>query len=670
MKIGRLVTMLGLLLFSFQTYAQDLIQKVPKDAQLVATFNNKAFFDNLNVDTLNATLTRINFFKNLFNDKDNQAAYKLQDLGFDLNSKAYLFIKGTDSIQYIGGLIPLSNRKQFESLLKDKGTIQTVNNMSTLYSADKTFRMSWDDHTIYCLGGISEGYFFKNSAIMERYGFLENYDVAASAVEETYVEDDFDDYVYEDSVIDTALSWDEDELEYIAEEGEAADSVLSWEEFNEDDEYAIVDSILGQDDYSDDYYAEYARIHNHNDSIKNTLISTWLEIEFDSFINGKNGSYNAKNIKPLSKNTIFSLHVEKLKDLYGSLLGPDYNILGSLGMPRYVWNKWDNVEGTNQDYYGIDTYTGQVEIDGNKLKINGEVSLNKDIAKQYKEIYKRGINPKFYTYLDKDILGFMSLNINTEAYLKNIPSLIEKFYTPFLPSQQDYIKLGATMFDVFVDDKAIGKVLKGDNLFILNGVTKAEVTYKDYEYDDDYNYSEVEKTKMETIPQFLWMFSSDDTRIFNQLLKIGLKENKIVDHNGVFEVIEKNNRSGIKIFIQIKDGIVFIGNDYDKMKAIRTNTVSSKGYAPYVNIAKKNSMAFLFHTKRIPVLIEELDIPIQGSSKKMVEELNTYGDFVMLSPGVEGTKFKVESSLDFPKTKPNSLLFLLGTFERLITGSK
>src|SRR5690606_27181134 len=120
-------------------------------------------------------------------------------------------------------------------------------------------------------------------------------------------------------------------------------------------------------------------------------------------------------------------------------------------------------------------------------------------------------------------LGFFSFNLSTEAYIKNLPKIMERYYGSFMPRYSNAISLAATLFDVVLDEKAIGKVFKGDNLFVLNGVTKVDVTYTDYEYDDDYNYTEVEKTKTETIPQFLWMFSSDDTRIFDKLIQIGLQ---------------------------------------------------------------------------------------------------------------------------------------------------
>src|SRR3546814_11926467 len=76
------------------------------------------------------------------------------------------------------------------------------------------------------------------------------------------------------------------------------------------------------------------------------------------------------------------------------------------------------------------------------------------------------------------------------------------------------IALGADLVSLLLDEAAIANVAKGDALFVLNGIAEREVPYISYEYDDDYNYMEVEKIKMETIPDFLLMFSSDDVQIY------------------------------------------------------------------------------------------------------------------------------------------------------------
>lgn len=73
------------------------------------------------------------------------------------------------------------------------------------------------------------------------------------------------------------------------------------------------------------------------------------------------------------------------------------------------------------------------------------------MASYYKEIYNKKLNPKFYPFLDKDVLGFFSFNVNTEAYLKNLPKIMESYYGSFMPRYSNMISLGAMLFDIALD---------------------------------------------------------------------------------------------------------------------------------------------------------------------------------------------------------------------------
>lgn len=653
MYIPKFAFLLFALFVTTKLTAQDLIRKVPHDATIVVTMNTKAVFDKLNTADLNTTLTRLGLFDKI-NDGNSELTSKIEDLGIDMTSKAYAYMRGTDSIQYMGALVPLANKSQFEAIIPKHKKIEMVNSLPTIYSTDRTLRMSWDQNTLYILAASAMDYYFTKDEVMQRYGLLatyEAYDEAAMVDSTATVWEAYDfDSVAVDSIVDAVAV----ELEEEAEEWPQPPVVAGIDTEEEDldtlyDEYDIVDSILEQDEYADDYYSRYDSIRNHNDSIKTDLVKQWLNTEMQSVLAGDYKSFDAKRIPKLEANTIAHIHAKDVFSYYRYLYAEEVmtDLFG-------IKPKFD---------YGIEGVDASVVVEGNKLKLVGSATLDKEMTSYYKAIYNKKLNPKFYSFLDKDALGFFSFNMNTEAYLKNLPKIIEKYYESFMPRYSNFLNLGATFFDVLLDEKAVGKVFKGDNLFVLNGVTKVDVTYTDYEYDEDYNYTEIEKTKTETIPQFLWMFSSDDTRLFEKLLQIGEQEEELINHDGVYEVKEKSN-SGINLYFLIKQGAVFIGNDRTKMESINVNGIVGKGHAPYVAMAKKNNFSLLFNTKRIPVLLNDLDIPVERSITDLVNDLEKYGDFYMTSSGVKGNKIVGEMAVDFPKEKGNALAFLFDVLDR------
>jgi len=101
------------------------------------------------------------------------------------------------------------------------------------------------------------------------------------------------------------------------------------------------------------------------------------------------------------------------------------------------------------------------------------------------------------------------------------------------------------------------------------------------------------------------------------------------------------------------------------MTAIQENTMRQKGHPAYIALAKKNAVALLFNPRRVPVLLEELEVPIKSAMLPIMNDLKQYGDVYFATPGMVGNTFKTESVVEFPKTKPNALLFLLDVIERL-----
>jgi len=635
---------------TFSSYAQDLIRKVPADANMVVTFDNKRFFNLVEAKEFNETLHKLGFFDKL-NKKELNSIEKIEDIGLDLNAKGYLFNRKTDSINYIGALIPLIDQQRFQSLIPTNKKIYKVDGLQTIYSSDCSTRMSWDQHAVYIMTGLITDSFFEVDSVAAHYGIQSRglsgmySDTAATEVvlDSVYEDDILVDTVeaieiLEPPIIDTIAAVAIEEPLEVAIDSAAYPSIMIDGNDLEDVEA----------DTADDHY--YQMIV-HDDSIKNALVGQWVDQELKMLITTSPGkAFSAKgfagNLKP---NAIANLWVRSLEGLYNDYF-PTYLVRMATGYdPKFR--------------FGFGEISMDLIVDKNKLKVVGDMDIDKEIIADYNEIYKRKINPKFLKYIDKDVVGFFSFNVNTEGYLKFMPKFTERYYGSLFPKYSDAISLGTLLFDIALDEKAIAKVFSGDNLFLVNGISKQTVKYKDYEYDDDYNMTEVEKTKTETLPQFLWMFSSQDTRIFERLISVGIKENVVIDHNGVYEMQEKGSND-IKVYFLINDGIVFIGNDLVELQDIKANRIHRKPNPAHSKMLKQNNMTIVFNASTVPGLMKDLDVPIIPSMKTTVDELGQYGDFSIISKGIKGNKVSAEVSIEFPNTGRNAIGFLLDLINR------
>ncbi|MGY0035937.1 hypothetical protein [Pedobacter sp. NJ-S-72] len=105
------------------------------------------------------------------------------------------------------------------------------------------------------------------------------------------------------------------------------------------------------------------------------------------------------------------------------------------------------------------------------------------MASAFTKINKRKVNRKFLDYVNEDkLIGYMAYAMDSKAYLEQYPKLMNKMYGSVY---KDELNMATDLFSLILDEEAISKVIKGDGLFIFNGLTQKEVTYKTYKYNED-----------------------------------------------------------------------------------------------------------------------------------------------------------------------------------------
>jgi len=219
-------------------------------------------------------------------------------------------------------------------------------------------------------------------------------------------------------------------------------------------------------------------------------------------------------------------------------------------------------------YKGV-SVAAKLDFDKDQAVLKTEYTMSDEIADLYRPMYNGKINKNFTKYVNEDnLLGYMSLNLSTEGVLKAYPKLATSLFdTNSGETLNESVALGAKIFSMLIDEEEAAKIIRGDMFLALTNLSEKEVTYTDYEYDADFNYKEVEKTKTETIPDFMYMFTSEEQEIFNRLVRIGLKENKLEAMNGVYRLTDLPNSTPFNMYITQKDNTVFFGSSLKDMTA-------------------------------------------------------------------------------------------------------
>lgn len=642
--------LLGLACLSFGTTvkAQDLIKQIPEDAEMIAAFHMKDIVQKANANKLNELLQKAGFFEK----SGISASNDIKNLGVDLSQTAYFYTRKTDSISFTEFIFSLNNRGQFEKLLHEAGEPKAFANGYTSIGLKAGSMLVYNDRVARFISATTNTTFLDNDSIASHYG-IKKVD---------YVPRPSDDYdAWADTTVaavdSVAEARDEDEKPLavpvsppvaIAVEPDtiaaAATEVLP----------PVVDIAAGDPvemhdpSYYDSLYTAYEDQNRKNDSIRTGLRDKWLLNEASRLLSGNYKSLSISDQEKVLKNLgLIRLYVPRVEDLYRGLM--PY----TTSLPYYYM-------GIKLDKFKTGYQDGLLDLvqEGNVLKLKGSVGLDKALAEMTKRMYARKPNSKFSKYLTDKTLGFFNVNINSEAYLREMPAYMAKYYSGLLGPQQDVVEWGLMALEIALDEKAVAQVMPGDHLVVVNGLRKFKKDYIDYTYDDDYNATEVKKTKEETLPVFIWMFTSKDQRLIKKGLDMAVSKQVGQVHDGIYS-FSKQKAKDFPMYVLLKEDLVMVSNDSLSLNDIRQNKMNAPGNKDFVKLMKQNKMSAAIDLQKLPTMLKEMGVAPDKQWETTLAQLNQYGSTAITSKGVVGNRAEVEMSTRLPQTSDGAISYLL-----------
>lgn len=600
-----IATLLGLGITAASYAQKDLIHQVPENASFVFVINNEAIVKHGSVEKINEVLNQLGVFDNIENPAVQIQSAQDLDIAYDRN--AYIYKTDTDSSYYTGILLPLKTGHQIGThLFSELSALSIAQGYERRISTDGKTQVAWDEHSVFILTGDARPYYFDSDSVAQRYDMeLPDYSYDIPPAYEYNYDDDYDyDYTYPDSI------------------------------YNPDSSYQ----------------KEMAR-QAKNDSLRNAAFASWLARDFDDYLRPAQRAASYKQLYKFDKkNTLVHFWARDLMSIYRQTL--PYSVM-NMTMPLAYGYNMENI------IYAYQDIVFDLVQDKHTLKLKGSIGLQENMARMISPIYKNKMNRKFKRFIPEDHMGYLSLNISTETYLKNFPQLLGQVYGGSM-----YFAFGevadiiSTALQIALDEKAIANVIGGDHVLFINEMKKVQKEYIDYEYDvDNFDYKEIKKTKDDYIPTFLWMFTSKDQRIYQKILGLGEYKGRVTQTDGIYKITD--NPSKEIIYALFKDDIVFVSNDEDQLSAIRTNQFRASKDKQIRKQIYANSMTAVTHLSEIPETINRLGIPIITTWDRVMNNLSAYGDATITAKGTKKGKITGEIAVDFPEQGDNALQYLL-----------
>ena len=518
MKLSIIITTL---FFSIQVVGQSSEDFIPRDAVTVFSINNISLLQKISMDDL----VQYEFMEEVQTELfDGSTSGKtLKDSGIDFEQKLNVFYgKGTDH-EVSGFTFGIKNKTQLFTVFDDFDKIESNIPGVEYYS-------SLSNHLI----------------IKSNVGVL----IRVEPLEEKITK-------YTDSLWysrGNASPWDEniDDSEQVDDEN----NILEEEEFDSE----IMDSTgaVGVEETEHNFpdASENPNEKNYNelkDSVLTIFQRQYLdEICEDLFSKGN----NLKKSDALFANQL----THKTEGIFYMDNSRNFKKAQSFWYMQSVFPSL--FEEVNELYTG-NVMLGDFILSANSIELKLESNYSQELGSIYQELNDSKFDKSILKYIHQSSPAHFSYNVNLrEAYEQSY-----KVIVPILEKQKD-ARLSNTLLTIkllneFINKDALFDTYKGSMFGTFNGIKKVKTKKIEFQYDEDYNYTEKVVEGEEDMPLFVFGLSTDRPDIPNLILEHISHLTSQCKNYGNYWKFQDVILESVPLFIINKNGLLLFTNDED-----------------------------------------------------------------------------------------------------------
>lgn len=646
-----------LFLLANPVWGQDLSNRIPTEAVGVVKINTPRFFELVEANDFNQSLLGEAFVRLLHDEGVGQTS--LAECGIALDRAAYMYALHTDSVRFTVFLWPLSNPEKLAAALfygkeiasLGEGRLQAVDIPD--YAYGKTTVYTWDESVLTVISPEQTPGYFDDPEVASRYGIANRsyYDFYNDHNDSEYSgQNPYGDYDY----------WDEayvDTIEVLPDSGmrrsDADISDWSWNadtadwslETDTSDWNWSEDSEMGVVVEEEEWYNVYEDLSQEDQRIKDSVLVVWTTgYSHQLLADGLPRSTPTKTpyAQALDSDAIISVWVPDVNAVYG-----------------FVWP-----EIFSRMSRGGFMYTGAMQLNAyaeKDLRITATMDIADSWLQPIERMYDRKINRKFFRYINSnEMIGMYGFATNTQAIVEELPAMLSHSYKALAGPYEEELGLAAEMVSLLLDEEAVGRALRGDGLFVLNGLEERDVPFTHYDWDEDYNIIEVDSVKTELVPDFLLMLSSDDRALYDRFTAYGVTKGYLTDHGRFVEV--RNDEIPFGIYLAHHRGILFVSSSLAKVEEIIQNRHKGKMARHHRRMLRQNTVVGVFSVANLGKEFDNEQFKTLGAYGTLRNLFDSTGDMEYKFRR-NGRKMDHEFVSRTPRAYPNAIYQLMSLFD-------
>jgi hypothetical protein len=262
------------------------------------------------------------------------------------------------------------------------------------------------------------------------------------------------------------------------------------------------------------------------------------------------------------------------------------------------------------------------------------------------------------------------MSVNTEAMENYYYRMLKKYIgnISYAKEYADLVDVYIDLLEIVIDEKAIAELMPGNVLLVLHNLNSKTVTYKDYDYDNDFNRTEIEKTKTELAPDFSFVMETRNEQFLQKLVnlpvKYAKKEKFDYEKTGDYYVLSFDPKKFPveHLYFMVKNGRLIITTSKECIDFTFRNSGYPTDEATKNSILNNNYSAKVNSKKLIEGISKEFT---SGTNKKIIDYLQkNMGDLTMESRLIDGLP-QSTATFNVSGNYTNSLEYLFNMFDAI-----
>ncbi len=522
-----------LLLSGHTLGAQDLISHVPSDVTFLFSWNASQVSQKVNTRQLLQQESVDLLFQDMVKGLDSLQQEEYYNLltnpeTYGINSKQSIHLLGRNNGEgsFYALMFPLFNASLFEEFVARQAII-----------TDQPGEiMEMEGYKLVQMGGYYLGW-------NETIGVIAYGEAAAPQYDFTFPEEnpyDYEEYPTYDEEVPTE--------EIAVEEAPVIEEVV--EEVAPVEEEMIIEAPVEEEDIVIE--APYPMDYPEEEPYTETeAVTGWVDELLNRYFD-----------QSLTSNPDYLAAAAKPADAHLWVDYRQFMSMGQGGMGGFGAQGMAALGGANQliDQMYKDVFlTMTLNFNQGALELQSQMVGSGKMIEVMKNAYDAKFNKKMWKYVDgRELLGYYSVRFDVE-------DLVEGFKEIFLSAMADMPMFGNSfskvtdVLGIIIDEDALYDLFKGDIMVAMTGVRQSETPVTSYEYDENFNPSQVEKIVKKQFPEFLVMTSYGNEENMMKLIRLAESFNVAISMGSYYQI--PGGTDGQEYFLALKDGVLLFTND-------------------------------------------------------------------------------------------------------------